>query len=281
MTTVAVATGQALATLGIGHAFGVVGSGNFAATNALVAGGVPYLAARHEGGAAVMADAYSRVSALPAVLSLHQGCGLTNAMTGITEAAKSRTPMIVLAADTARAATRSNFKIDQDALVSAVGAVSERVHSAQSVYDDVRRAYTTAVSGRRTVVLNLALDIQAQQVTAPLPADYGRMEPRQPTSAGAADIDQLATSCVAASARCSSPDEAPGTRSPSSSRWPRRAARCSPPRRSPRVCSRATRTRSESPEASRRRARQSSSEARICWSRGGAPSTCGRHGMAP
>jgi thiamine pyrophosphate-dependent acetolactate synthase large subunit-like protein len=192
MTTVAVATGRALATLGIGHAFGVVGSGNFAATNALVAGGVRYLAARHEGGAAVMADAYSRVSTLPAVLSLHQGCGLTNAMTGITEAAKSRTPLIVLAADTAKDATRSNFKIDQDALVSAVGAVAERVHSAESVYDDVRRAYDTAVSGRRTVVINLALDVQAQRVTAPLPSDYGRSEHRRPMSAGTADIEKLA-----------------------------------------------------------------------------------------
>ena len=131
-------------------------------TNALVAAGVPYVAARHEGGAATMADAYARIAGRPAVLSVHQGCGLTNAMTGITEAAKSRTPVIVLAADTARAAVRSNFRIDQEALVTAVGAVSERVHSADTVYADVLRACTTAVRERRTVVLNVGLDVQAR-----------------------------------------------------------------------------------------------------------------------
>ena len=129
-TTVGDVVGQVLAGLGVGHAFGVVGSGNFVMTNALRRGGVPYIAARHEGGAAMMADGYSRMSGRVGVLTLHQGCGLTNAMTGITEAAKSRTPMIVLAADSPAAALRSNFRIDQEAMVAAVGAVSDRVYSA-------------------------------------------------------------------------------------------------------------------------------------------------------
>ena len=49
-----------------------------------------------------MADAYARTTGRPAVVTVHQGCGLTNAMTGIAEAAKSRTPLLVLAADTGR-----------------------------------------------------------------------------------------------------------------------------------------------------------------------------------
>ncbi|HEU5265111.1 MAG TPA: thiamine pyrophosphate-binding protein [Jatrophihabitans sp.] len=190
MTTVAQAVGQALATLGAGHAFGVVGSGNFAMTNALVAGGVPYLAARHEGGAATMADAYARIAGRPAVLSLHQGCGLTNAMTGITEAAKSRTPLIVLAADTARAAVRSNFRIDQESLVRAVGAVSERVHTADTVYADVQRAYATALCDRRTVVLNVGLDVQAEEAPAP-PGDY-TVAPPPAAPPSTADVQRLA-----------------------------------------------------------------------------------------
>lgn len=161
-STVAQLVGATLAELGVGHAFGVVGSGNFAVTNALIAAGVPFVAARHEGGAATMADAYSRLSALPAVVTTHQGCGLTNAMTGIGEAAKSRTPLIVLTADTAGSAVRSNFRIDQDALARSVGAVAERVHSAASAVADTVRAYRTAVRERRTVVLSLPLDVQEQ-----------------------------------------------------------------------------------------------------------------------
>ncbi|AEA26644.1 Acetolactate synthase [Pseudonocardia dioxanivorans CB1190] len=162
--TVAELVGTVLGRLGVGHAFGVIGSGNFHVTNALRAAGVPFTATRHEAGAATAADAYSRTTGVPAALSVHQGCGLTNAMTGITEAAKSRTPMLVLAADTGGAAVRSNFRIDQDALVTAVGAVAERVHSPGSALADTVRAYRSAVEQRRTVVLNLPLDVQAGTV---------------------------------------------------------------------------------------------------------------------
>ncbi|MEV6906820.1 thiamine pyrophosphate-binding protein [Amycolatopsis sp. NPDC051071] len=172
---VAELVGRTLAELGAGAAFGVVGSGNFEATNALRAGGVRFVAARHEGGAASMADAYARMSGRVSVLSVHQGCGLTNAITGITEAAKSRTPMIVLAADTAASAVLSNFRVDQDALATAVGAVPERIHSALTAVADTVRAYRTAVRQRRTVLLNLPLDVQAQQApeAAPVPKIAG------------------------------------------------------------------------------------------------------------
>jgi thiamine pyrophosphate-dependent acetolactate synthase large subunit-like protein len=169
MVTVAETVGATLAKLGIGHAFGVVGSGNFHVTNALRAGGVPYVAARHETGAAMMADAYARTSDAVTVLTVHQGCGLTNALTGIAEAAKSRTPLLVLAADTAGSAVRSNFRIDQDAAVRAVGAIPERVHTAASAVADVVRAYGTCVRQRRTVVLNLPLDVQAAESAPPGP----------------------------------------------------------------------------------------------------------------
>jgi thiamine pyrophosphate-dependent acetolactate synthase large subunit-like protein len=112
-------------------------------------------------------------------------------MTGITEAAKSRTPVIVLAADTARDAVRSNFRIDQPALVTAVGAVSERVHGADSVYADVLRACTAAVRDRRTVVLNVGLDVQAAAAPGPSLAEYAVPPAVRPAPA-ADEVEQLA-----------------------------------------------------------------------------------------
>ena len=195
--TVADLVGAVLADLGVGHAFGVVGSGNFVVTNALRANGVPFVAARHEGGAASMADGYSRFASLPGVLSTHQGGGLTNAVTGITEAAKSRTPMIVLAADTAGSAVLSNFRIDQDGLARSVGAVAERVHSPASAVADVVRAYRTAVLGRRTVVLSLPLDVQAGVVPDGDGRTYdlvsGGLEPRLPVRPAPQAVEALAT----------------------------------------------------------------------------------------
>ena len=157
------AVGTALADLGVDTVFGVVGSGNFHVTNALIAKGARYVPARHECAAASMADAWARSTGRPGVLSVHQGPGLTNAMTGITEAAKSRTPLLVLAADVSASAIQSNFRIDVAALAKGVGATPARLHSPSLAIDDAVRAYLTAADQRRTVVLALPLDVQAAE----------------------------------------------------------------------------------------------------------------------
>ncbi|GIJ46284.1 acetolactate synthase I/II/III large subunit [Virgisporangium aliadipatigenens] len=167
------AVARTLVDCGADHVFGLVGSGNFHVTNALVAAGARFVPAVHEGGAAVMADAFARVSGRPAVLSLHQGPGVTNALTGIAEAAKSRSPLVVLAAEAPN--PRSNFHIDLPALAAAVGAVFHRIHP-ENVAECVAGVWDTATRGAgRTVVLGLPLDVQAREVAfspvAPVPAD--------------------------------------------------------------------------------------------------------------
>lgn len=178
---VAEAVGRAVVAAGVDHVFGVVGSGNFHLTNAMVAAGARFVAARHEGGAATMADAYARNSGTVAAVSVHQGCGLTNAMTGITEAAKSRTPVVVLAAEVTNPA--SNFFVDQGALAEAVGAVVVRVDSAAEAVEEVVRAVHLARDHRRTVLINLPLDVQAETVPEfELPAPASQLTPAQPSS---------------------------------------------------------------------------------------------------
>jgi acetolactate synthase I/II/III large subunit len=182
------AVAAVLTSLGADTVFGVVGSGNFKVTNALIGRGARYLAARHEGGAAVMADAWARMSGRPGVLSVHQGPGLTNAMTGITEAAKSRTPLVVLAADVASAAVRSNFRIDVAALATSVGATAFRLHSPGFAVDDTVRAYRTAAHERRTVVLALPLDVQAGRCELPAIQPLGPAPAAQPSPAAVASL---------------------------------------------------------------------------------------------
>jgi thiamine pyrophosphate-dependent acetolactate synthase large subunit-like protein len=196
---VAEAVGTALARLGVDHVFGVVGSGNFHVTNALVAAGARYVAARHEGGAATMADAFARLSGRPAGVSLHQGCGLTNAMTGIAEAAKSRTPLVVLAAEATQPG--SNFYVDQPALAAAVGAASVRVDAADTCLDRAVQAVELAVRDRRTVLVNLPLDVQARPVPDGVAARLGGLTPpapAPPTAPGRDDVDALADLLAAA-----------------------------------------------------------------------------------
>ncbi|MFV0525045.1 MAG: thiamine pyrophosphate-binding protein, partial [Acidimicrobiales bacterium] len=163
--TLVEAVAATLAAAGVAQAFGVVGSGNFHLTNALRACGVDFVAARHEMGAAVMGDAYARLTRTPAVVTLHQGCGLTNALTGITEAAKSGSPVIVVTAEATN--PHSNFFVDQAAAARAVGAEPVRIDDPTTAVADTLTAVARAVDGRRTVVVNLPLDAQ----TALVPPD--------------------------------------------------------------------------------------------------------------
>ncbi|MDH6221325.1 thiamine pyrophosphate-binding protein [Streptomyces pseudovenezuelae] len=159
---VAEAVGRALTAAGVDHVFGVVGSGNFHLTNAMVAAGARFVAARHEGGAATMADAYARTSGTVAAVSVHQGPGLTNAVTGITEAAKSRTPLLVLAAEATQ--PTSNFRIDQAVIAHSVGAVTARLTTAHDAVAQALAALHRARHERRTVLLDLPLEVQALDV---------------------------------------------------------------------------------------------------------------------
>ena len=186
--SVGAGVGLALARLGIRRAFGVVGSGNFHFTNGLISGGVQFVAARHEGGAATMADAYARMSGEVAVVSVHQGCGLTNAITGIGEAAKSRTPLQVVSGETADPA--SNFYMDQDGLARSVGAISLRLRSATTALADTQAAYALALRDRRTVLLNLPLHIQSEML------DGGQLASLEPVTA--LDHPQAAPQCIEA-----------------------------------------------------------------------------------
>ncbi len=170
--SVAEVVGHTIAAQGVRDAFGLLGSGNLIVTNALCSGGATFHAARHEGPATSMADGYARVSDRVGVVSVHQGPGLTNTMTGLAEAAKSRTPLLVLAGETPAAALTSNFRIDQHDLVESVGAIADRVHGPNSAADDAQRAYHRAITERRPVVLMLPIDIQPQPAV--------QTEPSQP-----------------------------------------------------------------------------------------------------
>lgn len=182
LQSVADAVGAAIAGLGVRNAFGVLGSGNLVVTNALRRAGVAFHHARHEGGAVCMADGYARVSGEVGICSVHQGPGLTNTITGLTEAAKSRTPMLVLAGEAPAAALTSNFRIAQDELVWAVGAGCDRIYGAASAPRDAIRAFRRAALERRPVVLMLPIDLQALPTAAAdaLPAAAADAPPAPP-----------------------------------------------------------------------------------------------------
>src|SRR5580700_6563299 len=171
-----------LAGYGAKRCFGLLGTANFKISHGLVESGVELISARHECNAASMADAYAKATGELTLVSVHSGPGLTNALTGIGEAAKSRTPLVVLAGDVPTGAVKNNFYIEQSEMVCAVGAVSERLHTAASAREDTQRAVSRALRDRQTVVLSMPLDVQhaplpTNQPPLELPAVPGRLHP--------------------------------------------------------------------------------------------------------
>jgi thiamine pyrophosphate-dependent acetolactate synthase large subunit-like protein len=180
--TVASVIAADLAHYGARRCFGLLGTANFKVSHALVQCGVELISARHECNAASMADAYAKATGELTLVSVHSGPGLTNALTGIGEAAKSRTPLVVLAGDVPNGAVKNNFYIEQADMVRAVGAVPERLHTVDSAREDTLRAVTRALRDRQTVVLSMPLDVQhaalpTNQPPLELPPATGRLHP--------------------------------------------------------------------------------------------------------
>ncbi len=84
---------------GIEHIFGLCGHTNIAVLSALENSKIKFVNVRHEQIAAHMADGYARVKKKAAVLLSHLGPGLTNAATGVANAALDSIPLVVIAGD--------------------------------------------------------------------------------------------------------------------------------------------------------------------------------------
>jgi len=88
-----------LADRGVEYVFGLCGHTNIAVLVELDGSPVKFVNTRHEQIAAHMADGYARASRRTAVVLSHLGPGLTNAATGIANAALDSVPIVVIAGD--------------------------------------------------------------------------------------------------------------------------------------------------------------------------------------
>ncbi|RAS85116.1 thiamine pyrophosphate-binding protein [Priestia endophytica] len=84
---------------GIEHIFGLCGHTNIAVLTALEESNIKFINVRHEQISAHAADGYARVTKKASVVLSHLGPGLTNAATGVANAALDSVPMVVIAGD--------------------------------------------------------------------------------------------------------------------------------------------------------------------------------------
>src|SRR5437870_5366936 len=171
--------------LGVEVIFGLCGHTNIAFLDALGRSRIRFVSTRHEQVAAHAADGYARASGKPGVLLTHLGPGLTNACTGVANAALDSIPMVVIAGDVPSyyhgRHPHQEFNLHQDAdQFQIYRPFCKRVYRVDRVDDLPRimeRAFHLSQSGRPGPVLvdvpmdlfseDLAIDA-FQQVPTPM-----------------------------------------------------------------------------------------------------------------
>ena len=92
----------ALAREGVRHVFGIPGVHNLAIYDALLRqSAITHVLARHEQGAAFMADGYARASGTPGVVVVTSGPAATNTLTPLAESYSGSVPVVVVMSDIA------------------------------------------------------------------------------------------------------------------------------------------------------------------------------------
>ena len=169
-SSVGEAIGVAVASAGVTHVFGLLGSGNFIIGATLAASGAEFHSSRHESGAVSMADGYARATGKVGVCTVHHGPGLTNSLTSLTEARKSSTPLLLITAAVAEADPWSSFWIDQIAVLRALEIHVRVVHTPADAVSEALLALHQAEVQQRPVVLVVPTDVQ--QASAPQSAPW-------------------------------------------------------------------------------------------------------------
>jgi acetolactate synthase I/II/III large subunit len=162
--------------LGVEVVFGLCGHTIIAFLDALGKSRIRFVSTRHEQVAAHAADGYARASGKPGVLLTHLGPGLTNACTGVANAALDSIPLVVIAGDVPShyygRHPHQEVNLHQDAdQFQIYRPFCKRVYRVDRPEDlprTLERAFHLSQSGRPGPVL---VDVPMDIFSADLPAD--------------------------------------------------------------------------------------------------------------
>ncbi|WP_323716640.1 thiamine pyrophosphate-binding protein [Paracoccus aminovorans] len=153
---------DALKANGVGRVFSVPGESFLAALDGLYASGIQNVTCRHEGAAAMMAEAQGKLTGRPGVAFVTRGPGATNASAGVHVARQDSTPMILFVGQIARGhCDREAFQeVDYRALFGPLAKWAAQIDRTERIPEYLSRAFHLAVSGRPgPVVLALPEDM--------------------------------------------------------------------------------------------------------------------------
>ena len=147
-------------------AFGVPGESYLAVLNELYESQkIKFITCRHEGGAAMMADAYGKLQGRPGICFVTRGPGATNASSGIHVAFQDSTPLILFVGQVSRSMMdREGFQeIDYRRMFGQMSKWTAQIEDASRIPEYVSRAFYTSMAGRPgPVVLALPEDMLSE-----------------------------------------------------------------------------------------------------------------------
>ena len=179
---------EQLEALGVRRVFSVPGESFLAVLDGLHDSGIANIVCRHEGGAAMMAEAAGKLTGRPGVVFVTRGPGATNASAGIHVARQDSTPLVMFVGQVARAHRgREAFQeLDLRAVFGPMAKWVAEVDDPDRLPEHVARAFRLAQSGRPgPVVLALPEDVLSAPCAAPV-------RPPAPLSRAAVGADDVA-----------------------------------------------------------------------------------------
>lgn len=174
---------DALKAQGVPRVFSVPGESFLAVLDGLYESGIDNIVCRHEGAAAMMAEATGKLTGRPGIALVTRGPGATNASAGVHVAQQDSTPMILLIGQIARAdRDRGAFQeVDYRAMFGGLAKWVAEVDDTRRIPEYLARAFQLAMNGRPgPVVLSLPEDVLSAEVDIP------DLPPASPRVAGVA-----------------------------------------------------------------------------------------------
>ncbi|MFD1702454.1 thiamine pyrophosphate-binding protein [Methylopila henanensis] len=170
--------------------FGVPGESYLAVLDAMRARDFNFVICRQEGGAAMMADAWGKLSGAPGLCFVTRGPGAANAMSGVHVASQDSTPLLLFVGQVERGfREREAFQeLDYRAVFGSVAKWVVEIDDAARIPELVTRAIRVATQGRPgPVVIALPEDMLAETAEV---ADARPVAPAE-TWPGLTDMAQL------------------------------------------------------------------------------------------
>ena len=188
--TAAAALVEQLRINGVQHVFCVPGESFLPVLDSLRDSGITVTVCRHEGGAAMMAEAVGKTTGRPGICFVTRAPGATNASSGIYIAQQDSSPLIMFVGqvETTVREREAFQELDYRAIFGSMTKWTVEIEEPNRITEFVSRAFYTACSGRPgPVVVALPKDVLSKRVDV---SNARRFEPVE-TSPGEVEMARL------------------------------------------------------------------------------------------